>query len=1354
MAGKSFSVSFNINGSLDGTLAAAIHNAANAMRGLGNAAKTASASAQASKSGLQGMANALNQLNMGATRFKALDAALKQTTADFSKSTAALNAAKENFNQQTQAAEKLRQKLAELQAERDKAKTNRGNERTALNAFREQRRALREEYKAVDKSFAQYIADFPKKGFSIWHKKLEDLKAQLQANQTAIENQRAKFQETGKAYADLTAKIKQAKAELKPLAEAEKQSGDSLAQVRRNAEWLKQSYQQQFGALSQLKAALSSAGVNVSHLAQEEARLQGEINRVNAALERQAALNQARANSSAAAQEMFNAYNNFQNALQTAETIASPFKAAIDNASEFEYAMSQVKALTQMRNIRTGDMERVREEMEDLRTEAERLGATTEFTSLEVAKAMGYYGMAGWDKNRIISAMQSTLDLATIAGDHNIPRTADVFSDAMTALGMQAGRSMQLTSGKIVEESAYFTDAFAYAITQANLNREQLFEALKYNAPTSHAAGLSLGETLAMNMISANAGIKGSMAGTAFRAGWTRFLAPPKTAAKALAEMGMTASDATREVLEAGAALESIGVSADSDLFTKITKAYEHYQTLDKNGQAGFLTSLVGRNALSAWQTVFDKGNIEQIAKIANEIDSGAIEGWAKDTADVMRDNTKTSIELLESSIDALQNRIGTALLPAVRATAEAFAPIVTAAAEWIAENPAVVQAAAAIAATLATVIVAAAGVKLAFAGWKFVGSSIELVSKALTGLARAAIAEKIAAMAASLGRLRLAIMGAARAALAFAFSPVGAALMALALAGLYCYQNWDKVAPVLDNIAQTLGGVLNPAIDSAMQACSILASTIGEAFAPIMPILSNIADYISKGLGGAFIGLLGVVASVISGIVVGLAGLIKTLAELGTGITRALYYFSEGNLAKGFETLAETGKTAAENFKAAWADSFSAVEKGIKATEQGLDALNRWKDLPSAKVMARHQVQSTVDTTPTTAEKLSGLPNAAAVARHQVEFDESGAAHTKPIDTKGLQTAANELTTSVTAATSAAAGLPVVASGMITGAKLAEEGFALAKNAAEPAQAAAISLASVNNPAQNLTNTLMQASPATQALTLATQTASTATNELVTSTQGAGAAMQWLREPTQTLTASLMQASPATQALAVSSQNAATSTSALGNSAASSTGNIDALSNSAAGSTGNINSMSGAASSASGSISGLGAAAASAINSLLSAGSAAASAVSSAASSALNSISTMAGISAGIRPSSNAKGGIYGKGTFLTTFAEKSPEAAIPIEHTARAYNLWRQTGNLLGVSQDGAFGEIKRDSWSLPTVENSSPINITLNITIEGNADENVVRRGFEQALPRVRDFARELAAYNHERARRSFA
>ncbi|WP_094607730.1 hypothetical protein SPSIL_009080 [Sporomusa silvacetica DSM 10669] len=55
----------------------------------------------------------------------------------------------------------------------------------------------------------------------------------------------------------------------------------------------------------------------------------------------------------------------------------------------------------------------------------------------------------------------------------------------------------------------------------------------------------------------------------------------------------------------------------------------------------------------------------------------------------------------------------------------------------------------------------------------------------------------------------------------------------------------------------------------------------------------------------------------------------------------------------------------------------------------------------------------------------------------------------------------------------------------------------------------------------------------------------------------------------------------------------------------------------------------------------------------------------------------------------SNAVGGIYGQGAFLTTFAEKSKEAAIPIDGSARSISLWQQTGDLLGIntsSQDNS--------------------------------------------------------------------
>ncbi|MBR1589515.1 MAG: phage tail tape measure protein [Acidaminococcaceae bacterium] len=54
-----------------------------------------------------------------------------------------------------------------------------------------------------------------------------------------------------------------------------------------------------------------------------------------------------------------------------------------------------------------------------------------------------------------------------------------------------------------------------------------------------------------------------------------------------------------------------------------------------------------------------------------------------------------------------------------------------------------------------------------------------------------------------------------------------------------------------------------------------------------------------------------------------------------------------------------------------------------------------------------------------------------------------------------------------------------------------------------------------------------------------------------------------------------------------------------------------------------------------------------------------------------------------GPKVAANAKGGIYNKGAFLTTFAEESPEAAIPIDGSKRAQNLWVRTGMMLGLIQ-----------------------------------------------------------------------
>lgn len=59
----------------------------------------------------------------------------------------------------------------------------------------------------------------------------------------------------------------------------------------------------------------------------------------------------------------------------------------------------------------------------------------------------------------------------------------------------------------------------------------------------------------------------------------------------------------------------------------------------------------------------------------------------------------------------------------------------------------------------------------------------------------------------------------------------------------------------------------------------------------------------------------------------------------------------------------------------------------------------------------------------------------------------------------------------------------------------------------------------------------------------------------------------------------------------------------------------------------------------------------------------------------------SQAAAAGGNKISRNAKGGIYGKGPFLTWFAEDSEEAAIPIDGSSRAERLWMQTGQMMGL-------------------------------------------------------------------------
>ncbi len=96
------------------------------------------------------------------------------------------------------------------------------------------------------------------------------------------------------------------------------------------------------------------------------------------------------------------------------------------------------------------------------------------------------------------------------------------------------------------------------------------------------------------------------------------------------------------------------------------------------------------------------------------------------------------------------------------------------------------------------------------------------------------------------------------------------------------------------------------------------------------------------------------------------------------------------------------------------------------------------------------------------------------------------------------------------------------------------------------------------------------------------------------------------------------------------------------------------------------------------------------------------------------------------------ATGGIFNRGAFLTTFAENSPEAAIPIDGSRRAVALWEKTGDLMGLTR------------------NDMSVNLSIPVTINGNADVGTVTQ-IQQSIDSAVE--RALQRIQHQRGRVSY-
>ena len=300
--------------------------------------------------------------------------------------------------------------------------------------------------------------------------------------------------------------------------------------------------------------------------------------------------------------------------------------ASVKTAADFESGMSKVAAISGA----AGD------DLDALSKKAREMGAKTKFSASEAASAMEYMAMAGWKTEDMLSGIEGVMNLAAASGE-DLAATSDIVTDALTAFGLTA------------QDSGHFADVLAAASSNANTNVSMMGETFKYCAPIAGALGFSVEDTAEAIGLMANAGIKGSQAGTALRTIMNNLSGEVKICGENIGEVEIATTNADGSMREL------------SDILSDCRDAFAGLSESEKVAAA---ESLVGKNAMSGFLALMNAGEAD-INKLSGAIEN--CDGTAQKMADTMNDNLEGQLTILKSQLQELAISFGEILLPAIK---------------------------------------------------------------------------------------------------------------------------------------------------------------------------------------------------------------------------------------------------------------------------------------------------------------------------------------------------------------------------------------------------------------------------------------------------------------------------------------------------------------------------------------------------------------------------------------------------------------------------------------------------------------------------------------------------------------
>lgn len=304
----------------------------------------------------------------------------------------------------------------------------------------------------------------------------------------------------------------------------------------------------------------------------------------------------------------------------------------------------------------------------DLAKAAKGVGATTEFTASQAASGLNFLALAGLDARQSIAALPKVVDLAT-AAQVDLATASDIATDTLGAMGLATKDSVQLSTNL-----ARVNDVLAKATTTANTSIEQLFEAITEGGPVAVKSGSNIEQFAALAGKLADAGIKGSRAGTTLKNVFIRLAAPTTQASGALKKLGVTTKDARGNLRDVTRVLDDIN------------KATAALGTAEK---AEVLNAIFGKIPIAGVNVLLAQGG-EALRDYQKTLEGAA--GASKEMADVMRGTSLAAVKTLKSALEGLGLVIFGQLEPSFTTAVKGLTAFIGGWAEFLQQHPGIIK--------------------------------------------------------------------------------------------------------------------------------------------------------------------------------------------------------------------------------------------------------------------------------------------------------------------------------------------------------------------------------------------------------------------------------------------------------------------------------------------------------------------------------------------------------------------------------------------------------------------------------------------------------------------------------------